>query len=330
MNTNFSYLVGKNMSNTIMCKENLMKNKLKTAITFIIYNRPDKTKIIFESIKQIQPDKLFLIADGPNQNRSNDQEKCAAVRKIIEEINWPCEVYKNYAETNMGCKKRVVTGLNWVFEYVEDTIILEDDCLPDPSFYLYCQELLDYYRNNERVMIISGNNFQNGKRRGSGSYFFSRIAHIWGWATWKRAWKYYDVDMKSFPSFCEQNTIANVFRQKKMQTHWMSLFKNSIATQIDTWDYQLLFMLWANNGISITPQVNLVRNIGFGPDALHTKNENSVLSKLQTHSLKIPLVHSNKPEVNEKADLYTFNRVFSVNLFRRILNKLRNYLLNQH
>ena len=147
--------------------------KLTTPVAFIIFNRPDTTRIVFEEIKKAKPEKLLIIADGPRNNKPGEKERCAETRAIVENIDWECEVLRNYSDKNMGCKNRVASGLNWVFENVEEAIILEDDCLPDQSFFRYCQELLEKYRDDKRIMLIAGDNmlFENNKQKYS--YYFS-------------------------------------------------------------------------------------------------------------------------------------------------------------
>ncbi len=162
--------------------------KLKTTIAFLIFNRPDATERVFEEIGKAKPPMLLVIADGPRAQVPEDAEKCAASRAIIEQADWDCRIVKNYSDINMGCRNRVSSGLNWVFDTVEKAIILEDDCLPSPSFFRFCQELLTYYQDDVRVMTINGTNWQLGWKIGDGSYYFSRFNLIWGWATWRRAW----------------------------------------------------------------------------------------------------------------------------------------------
>jgi hypothetical protein len=166
------------------------------AVALIIFNRTDTTKKVFEVLRQVKPAKLLVIADAPRHNYPDDIEKCAATRQIIEQVDWNCQVIKNYSEKNLGNKLRISTGLNWVFEQVEQAIILEDDCLPHPSFLPFCEDLLDKYQDDQRIMTRSGNNFQFGRKRTEYSYYFSRYTLIWGWATWRRAWQHYDAEMK--------------------------------------------------------------------------------------------------------------------------------------
>ena len=169
---------------------------LTKPVVLIIFNRPKLTEVVFQAIREAKPPKLFLVADGPRPNRPDDIPRCAAARKVVEKVDWDCEVLRNYADENMGCGCRPASGITWVFSQVEEAIILEDDCVPSPSFFPFCQELLDRYRTDERVMHIGGMNWQSGHRRSPFSYFFSKYPQCWGWATWRRAWAHYDFTMR--------------------------------------------------------------------------------------------------------------------------------------
>lgn len=281
-------------------------------IVFLVFNRPDSTALVFEEIRRIKPRKLLVVADGPRSDRPGDVEKCTNVRSVIEQVDWPCEVIKNYAESNMGCKRRVASGLDWVFDQVDEAIILEDDCLPDKSFFTFCEQLLAYYRYDERIMHIGGVNFQFGAIRGDGSYYFSHLNHVWGWATWKRAWKFYDVDMTSYPNFCEYYNLKNVLPDKKMQGAWLESFKQVYDNQLDTWDYQWTYAIWQQNGLSITPNANLVSNIGFGCGATHTIDSDNPFADVSLESI-IDLVHPMFMVPDLAADEFTFRAQTRIN-----------------
>ena len=165
-----------------------MDNFFETPILFITFNRPDTTKRVFEAIKKIKPKKLFISADGPRENKVGEKQKCLTVRSIFDNIDWDCEVKTLFQEKNLGCKIAATTAVTWFFQSVEEGIIIEDDCLPNKSFFLFCQKMLATYRKHEAIMHISGTNFQFGNKRGEASYYFSRCIHMWGWATWRRAW----------------------------------------------------------------------------------------------------------------------------------------------
>jgi hypothetical protein len=231
---------------------------LSTPVAFIIFNRPDTTARVFQAIRQARPQKLLVIADGPRIDRSDEAEKCAATRAIIDQVDWECKVLTNYSDINLGCKHRVSSGIDWVFSEVEEAIILEDDCLPTPSFFQFCQTILERYRHDDRISMIGGTNYQQEHSRTSSSYYFSKYAHIWGWATWKRAWKNYDVDMKTWTECKRNNLVQSAFHDAYEQKYWSDEFDKVYAGEINTWDYQWLYTCFAQSRLSIVPNRNLI------------------------------------------------------------------------
>lgn len=298
---------------------------LEVPVAFLIFNRPDTTRRVFAEIARAKPKRLLVVADGP---RSLDEvEKCAAARSVIDQVDWDCEVLTNFSDVNLGCKRRVSSGLDWVFEQCEEAIILEDDCLPHPTFFSYCAELLEKYRDEERVMMISGNNFQFGRKRGSYSYYFSCYAHIWGWASWQRAWAHYDSTMKKWPALKETRWLRELMYDFLSAKHWEEVLNKAYAGEVDTWDIQWLFSCWSQGGLTALPNVNLVSNIGFGADATHTKADIYEVSGMATVAMKFPLRHPPQIHGHREADEFTFNRMFArevyqPSLYRRIAKKL--------
>jgi hypothetical protein len=277
---------------------------LNTPVIFLIFRRPDLTAQVFDQIRLAKPPKLFVVADGPRNEE--ERELCEQTRQIIETVDWDCEVYKNYSDVNLGCRERVSSGITWAFEQVEEAIILEDDCLPHPSFFGFCEELLDYYRNDKRIMHISGNNFQDGILRTSYSYYFSKFTHCWGWATWKRAWQYWKFSPEIWQEFKNQNLLDNIVDTDYEKEYWLTIYDNLFLKQnIDTWDYVWGFACKSQTGLSILPNKNLVSNIGFREDATHTTKK-SDSANLKTEAISYikhpPFVHRHK-----QADIYTFN-----------------------
>lgn len=264
--------------------------QMTTPVAFFIFNRPDTTARVFEAIKRAAPPKLLLVADGPRPDRPGEAEKCAATRAIATGVDWPCEVLVNFSDENLGCRRRVSSGLNWVFESVDEAIILEDDCLPDLSFFRFCDELLTRYRDDSRIAMISGNNFQQGAGGGEESYYFSRYPEIWGWASWRRAWGLYDVDMKVWPKFRNDGWLERTFPRRRLARFWRDAFDAVHSGGLDTWDYQFTFSCLRHNALCVMPSVNLVSNLGFGADATHTKTE-CRLSKLPIQPMSFPLRH---------------------------------------
>ena len=275
---------------------------LSTPVAFIVFNRPDLTQIVFDAIRQAQPKQLLVIADGARF--PEEIEKCQQSRDIVKQVDWECEVLTNFSDTNMGCKLRVSSGLNWVFSQVEEAIILEDDCLPSPSFFHFCQILLERYRYDERIMNISGDNFQLGQIRSQYSYHFSRYPHIWGWATWRRAWQHYDVDMRLWVDFKSSSLFKAMFDTNYEWLYWSNIFNSTYIGEIDTWDYQWYFCCWIQSALSIEPSVNLVSNLGFRWDATHVKEENP-LAKLPRSNI-LSIVHPPMVTRNNAADNHTF------------------------
>jgi hypothetical protein len=263
--------------------------KLTAPVTFIIFNRPDTTKIVFEEIRKAKPAKFLIIADGPRGNRAGEREKCEQTRAIVEKIDWECEVLRNYSDINMGCKNRVSSGLDWVFENVEESIILEDDCLPEPSFFRYCQELLERYRDDKRVMVISGDNMLFDKNNQEYSYYFTKYVHIWGWATWRRAWNMYDVKIKLWPEIKGKGLLEDTVDKFNL-IEWEKNFDRVYANQFDTWDHQWVLTIWIQSGLSIAPGKNLISNIGFCENATHTFGD-SIYANMKTEPMNFPLTH---------------------------------------
>lgn len=183
-------------------------------IIFMIFNRPDTTKQAFETIRAAKPKKLLVVADGPRPGKPGEADKCAATRAIIEEVDWDCEVHRNFSDMNLGCRQRVASGITWAFSLVDKAIILEDDCLPSQSFFRYCAELLDRYEHDDRVMMVSGNNHLFGHTDVAESYYFSRYPHCWGWATWRRAWMKYDLNMSQWPELRDRKLFDQYFHKR--------------------------------------------------------------------------------------------------------------------
>ncbi|WP_144208664.1 methyltransferase type 11 [Mycobacterium tilburgii] len=259
-------------------------------IIFTIFNRPDTTYEVFRTIRAAKPDQLLVIADGPRADRPGEPDLCAATRAIIDEVDWDCDVQRNFAPTNLGCRLRVSSGITWAFDLVDKAILLEDDTVPSASFFTYCADLLDRYENDERIMMVSGNNFLFGHAPSATSYYFSRHPHGWGWATWRRAWSKYDLNMTNWPEIRRRKLFDQYLPTASERSYWKSLFQSVYDGNIDTWDYQWVYTIWANSGLSIAPARNLVQNIGFHSAATHTTGD-TVYSSLRAEDLDFPLSH---------------------------------------
>ena len=300
--------------------------RLNTPIAFIIFNRPDTTERVFAEIAKAKPPKLLVIGDGPRANRVGEADKVAATRSIIERVNWECEVLTNFSETNLGCKHRVSSGIDWVFAQVEEAIILEDDCLPHPTFFRFCEELLERYRHDQRIGMISGDNFQFGRRRNDDSYYFSKYVHIWGWASWRDRWVgSYDVTMAKWPRIRDEGWLVDMVGSKQEAVYWQNIFERVYRGGIDTWDYQWVFANWVEGRINVLPNVNLVSNVGFSHDATHTTGD-SGLANLARNPMEFPLTHPQGIFRNIQADKFSDIKCFRVPLIKRARNKLAGLL----
>jgi len=299
--------------------------KLSTPVAFILFRRPETTARVWEKIRQAKPPKLFLIADGGR----NEEEwlMCHAARKVVQLIDWECEVHRNFADTNLGCRDRVVTGLDWVFDQVDQAIILEDDCLPSSSFFRYCEDLLIKYEKDTRIAQVCGTNYQDGHVRGSASYYFSKYPTIWGWATWKRAWVNRDCSAQAWSNPEIQNLILAKCASDMERFKMGFRFNAAHVQSIDTWDYGWIFSVWCQNLISCVPETNLVQNIGFGLGATHTQPEEKIMSFINSE-MEFPLRHPQTFIDNYKADDYFFRKYFggaepAKPLLIKIFNKIK-------
>lgn len=276
-------------------KEGLILNKTQdnklfdTPVLFLIFNRPDLSEKVFGQIRKVRPRQLFIAADGPRKTHSEDEEKCATTRKVVMDmIDWDCEVKTLFREENLGCGLAVSQGITWFFGHVEMGIILEDDCYPDLSFFGFCEQLLKYYENDERIMMVSGTNLLPNWKTDE-SYFFSRIGTIWGWATWRRCWDLYDFEIKDLNKLIKNETIFNIPISENEIVQRIRNLKKIKAGELDTWDYQWTFTRLINYGLSIISSKNLVTNIGFNSSATHSNTKNSPFANLETQKQLLPL-----------------------------------------
>lgn len=283
---------------------------VKTPVLFIIFNRPETTRRVFDVIRKYKPTELYIAADGPREGKLGEKEKCEEARKITEKINWPCKVKRLYRDRNLGCKYGPYTAINWFFENVEEGIILEDDCFPDISFFDFCHNLLRKYRNNSKIMHITGDNFQNGIHRGESgaSYYFSKYPNTWGWATWRRAWKNYSIKIDT-----SNKKYSNWFSGMKLleKIYWASQFYCVNSNLLDAWDYQWLFTVLSNKSLCVVPNVNLVKNIGDGQDATHTGGSNNLIKDMEIGRI-LRIKHSDNIVIDAMADAHTLNNVFDI------------------
>lgn len=279
---------------------------LKTPVLFLVFNRPDTTKEVFNKIRQAKPLRLYVAGDGPRDNYNDDKDKIVQVREIATKVDWPCEVKTLFQDVNLGCKKAVSSAISWFFINEEKGIILEDDCVPHLDFFNFCERLLDRYADNEMISAITGDNFQNNRWRGDSSYYYSKYTMCWGWATWRRAWKNYDGDLSFWPNWSKTNSWLEKNPDIVERRYWKRIFDKMISDKIDTWDYPWMASVWFHGGLTVTPNVNLVSNIGFGKEATHTTSKNNKFSKLAVKELSTIKNPKNIIRDNE-ADTWTFN-----------------------
>ena len=285
-----------------MIEVNLKKCTTELAtppVLFLIFNRPDQTKQVFEQIRKHRPTHLFIAADGPRPGHHTDDQNCQDSRAIIDSIDWDCEVKTRFQEFNIGSKYAVSQAITWFFSFVDRGIIIEDDCLPNDSFFKFTAEMLEVYQKDEQIMMISGCSFQPSPLN-TDSYYFSKYAHVWGWATWRRAWKMYHVELDDVPETAFTSVLKSTFPLKRERNRWRYNF-NLILTGLDAWDYQWMFWIWKNQGLTIIPWQNMISNIGFGAEATHTFDVNSRQSRMRQYEMTT-IHHPSIVIQNQKAD----------------------------
>ncbi len=302
----------------------MMSYSLTTPVVFIIFRRPETTLRVLEAIRAARPPLLLVIADGPRS--PEDAERVAQTRAIVDEVDWKCDVLKNYAETNMGLKRRISSGLDWVFAQVEEAIILEDDCLPHPTFFRFCEELLTRYRDKPRVMHISGNSYQPESYRCAlkASYYFTRYPHVWGWATWRRAWALNDVALTRWQSLPDKDAFLRRFEHRRERAFWRWAWDAVAEGRLDSWAYGWAFACMAHDGLAINPAVNLVDNIGCGTEATHTRRRKDCREDFPAGPIAFPLIEPADMIRDREADARTARMTFMLPmLHQRIAGKLK-------
>lgn len=279
-------------------------------VLLLVYKRPQHVARVIEALRAVQCPTLYVAADGPRHDIAGEAARCAAARAAALQVDWPCRVETRFLETNHGCARAVSSAITWFFEHHDRGIILEEDCIPHPSFFRFCDELLEVYADDDRIGVITGNNFQRGHVRGSASYYFSRYPHCWGWATWRRAWARFDFDAcaayQDDPS-PHRSLPALGFSEA---AYWAAMRRLTVAGFADSWANRWMHSLWRHDMLTITPQRNLVVNIGFGPDATHTKTTPSQPPDPQ--AVEFPLQHPQTVGSDEQADRLIAQTYFKV------------------
>lgn len=288
-----------------------------TPVAFFVFNRPDTTRRVLQRIREARPAMLLVVSDGPRSHVPTDGANVAAVRDLVRDlVDWPCELVKNYSEENLGCRVRVSSGLDWVFKQTEEAIILEDDTLPDLSFFPFAEAMLARYRDAKEVVHITGNNLLAEHARTDGDYFFSKYPFIWGWATWRRAWQNYRVDAGGHEAFVKSREFRRICPTAVERGFWRYNFRSSGSGAFNTWDYQWNYACWRNAGLSVVPRVNLVENIGFGPSGTHI-TEADWRAERKAESLLPPYSAPSAVVADAHYDHWVFERVFEAPKLRQ-------------
>jgi hypothetical protein len=280
-----------------------MRDPLETPVLMLVFARPGATRHVFEAVRKARPRKLYIAADGPVPGNTDNAEKCARVREVVSQVDWDCEVSTLFRETNLGCRTAVSEAIHWFFSQENEGIILEDDCLPGQSFFPFCESMLEKYRDDTRVMHISGTNLQFGQKRGDASYYFSSIPSVWGWAAWKRSWEQYDLQMSAYPEFKASGLIKSILPDERVAGHVMNVLQSNYEGKISTWDHQYGFSLVINNGLCIVPNVNLISNLGYSKTDDPMTPDNYLLSKMPVEEITFPLTHPAFFIPDKEADL---------------------------
>ncbi|QDT00689.1 glycosyltransferase family protein [Adhaeretor mobilis] len=290
-----------------------------TPIVMLVFNRPDLTSRVLNEIARQRPRTLLVCCDGPRQDVASDAANVAATRALFDKIDWPCELLTQFNDENLGCQYGVAGGLNWAFQHVERAVILEDDCLPHSTFFNYCQSLLDQYEDDQRIMAISGDNFQEAQQRTPYSYYFSKYMHCWGWATWRRAWEKMDLNLDAWPAFRDSGGVETIADSPAEAWYWRQIFERQQRAEIDSWAFSYQFTCWLEHGLTILPEKNLISNIGFGERSTHTANPDHHHANLPTFPIG-ELRHPPRVHRHREADKFTFPRYY----FRdKLTRKLR-------
>jgi hypothetical protein len=301
-------------------------------VLLLAFNRPDTTRIVIDALRAAKPARVFLAVDGPRDGKDGEPAAIAAVQALAGALDWGCEVRTLFRERNLGCKLAVSQAISWFFSEVESGIILEDDCVAHPSFFRFAAELLERYRDDQRIMMISGDNFQKGRRRTGYSYYFSRYTHIWGWATWRRAWQRYDHRMAAWPELRDGGWLMDILGERSAVEWWTRIFDDTHGERNTSWAFRWMFSAWSTSGLTILPNVNLVSNIGYGENATHTLQFDPSMANLGRDEMVFPLKHPPYLIRDARADAYSQRHQFSFSFSRpgflqRAVQRARRLLL---
>jgi hypothetical protein len=294
-------------------------SQFEIPVLFLTFNRLDAAKKVFAEIKKSNVSKLYISSDGPRENKPEENEIIEEIRSyILGNIDWECEIFTMFNNTNLGCKTAVSNAINWFFENEEMGIVLEDDCLPSQSFFWFCQEMLNLYMYDDRIFLICGYNHQQTWKPKQNDYFFSLLGGIWGWASWRRAWKHYDLEMSDINTFIESGGFEKVLGDSLGKIKKKMIYEGIIINDVDSWALQWGYARHKNNALTCIPSRSLIENIGFGEDATHTNEVNIRQVKRQELDYDI--------RINQlvESDVEYDNLMFlKESLFSKILRKIK-------
>jgi len=279
-----------------------MADSVQTPVALFVFNRPEPTARVFAEIARARPATLLIVADGPRADRAGEAERSRAVREIVARVDWPCDVRTNFADANLGCRRRVSSGLDWVFEQVPEAIILEDDCVPDATLFRFFDEMLARYRDDDRVMMVSGFNPLGRWKAEAQAYHFSYCGSIWGWGSWRRAWRFYDVNMQLWRDAEARQRVKDVFAEPELYEGRIAAYDAVARGKVDAWDMQWCFSRIIQSGLSVGPAVTLVSNVGFGEGATDAHAAASPVADLPTSPMTFPLSHHDCVAVDREYD----------------------------
>lgn len=289
---------------------------MKKAVLFLIFNRPDTTERVFKAIRRAKPPRLYIGSDGPRSTKEGERDVVEKTRRLIlDNIDWECEVRTFFRDENLGCGKAVSSAITWFFENEEDGIILEDDCLPSQSFFKFCEELLEYHKNNKRVMHISGDQFVPDFDNGA-SYYFAKIQHVWGWASWADRWQNYEFNLKDY----DEKNVEKFSSNENVQNYWLNILNRMKRGEINTWDYQWTFKVIERDGLCINPSKNLISNIGFGENSTHTSDVDNPLANLPVNEIE-EIMHPENLGIDQSAVNYIYSNHFGIDFNTSVKKK---------
>lgn len=294
-------------------------------ILILAWKRPEKLKLLILKLKSAKPNKIYVSIDGPNNDRLCIKKVKETKDIIDKEINWKCSLSKNYETKNIGCKNAVSKGISWLFRFEEYGIILEEDCIPDLSFLLFAEAMLNKYKKDKSVFTITGDCFVKNSNKYKETYYYSKYPHCWGWATWKDRWDNFDSEIKFWPLLKQSKKWKRIHPNLLERIYWNKIMDRVFKNEIDSWAYPWAGSIWNKEGKTVTPMLNLVTNLGFEEDGTHTLDKKSKLGNKPVYEIKQFIGPKNR-EKNFHLDKECFYSTFFVISFKKLIHLLKNYL----